>query len=142
MPKYHVTKSRGKAKIKVKEKRQAAMSKILKSYSEEQDITIALIQELVPLGLKAVSEELPREVQELTGKRYQHGAEASRWGFQPGAVYLRDQKLPIMVPRVRDSKANQEIRLASYEKLQRPNFYEPCQISTKKCIDSLLNKLI
>lgn len=120
MPRYNVTKSRGKAKIKVSKKREAVMNKILESYSEEQDMTIAVIQELIPLGLKAVGEELQREVQALAGKRYQRGGEISRWGSQAGSVYLRDQKLPIMVPRVRDSKANQEIRLASYEKLQRP----------------------
>lgn len=96
------------------------MNKILESYSEEQDTTIAVIQELIPLGLKAVGEELQREVQELAGKRYQHGGDISRWGFQAGSVYLRDQKLPIMVPRIRHTKANQEIRLTSYEKLQQP----------------------
>ena len=121
MPAIHrLTKSRGKAKIKVSKKRQAVMNKILESYSEEQETTIAVIQELIPLGLKAVGEELQREVKELAGKRYQRGGDASRWGSQAGSVYLRDQKLPIMVPRVRDTKANQEIRLTSYEKLQEP----------------------
>jgi transposase-like protein len=121
MPARHrLTKSRGKAKIKVKEKRQAVMSKILESYSEQQDTTIAVIQELIPLGLQAVGEELQREVQELAGKRYQRGGEISRWGSQPGSVYLRDQKLPIMVPRVRNTYTDQEVRLAGYEKLQQP----------------------
>ena len=120
MPTHNLTKKRGKAKIKVSKKRQAVMNKILESYSEEQDTTIAVIQELIPLGLKAVGEELQREVKELAGKRYQRGGDTSRWGSQPGSVYLRDQKLPIMVPRVRDTKANQEIRLTSYEKLQEP----------------------
>ena len=120
MPTHNLAKSRGKAKIKVSKKRQAVMNKILKSYNEEQDTMISVIQELIPLGLKAVGEELQREVRELAGKRYQHGGDISRWGFQPGSVYLRDQKLPIMVPRVRDTKADQEIRLTSYEKLQQP----------------------
>lgn len=120
MPNYNVTKSRGKAKIKVSKKRQGVMNKILESYSEEQDTTIAVIQELIPLGLRAVGEELPREVQELAGKRYQRGGEISRWGAQSGSVYLRDQKLPSMVPRVRNTNTNQEIRLQGYEKLQHP----------------------
>ncbi len=120
MPRHTLTKTRGKAKIKVNEKRQAVMNKILKSYSEEQDVTIAVIQELIPLGLKAVGETLQREVQELAGQRYEHGHDASRWGSQPGSVYLRDQRLPIMVPRVRNIQTNQEIRLKSYEKLQEP----------------------
>ena len=117
MPTHNLTKKRGKAKIKVNKKRQAVMNKILESYSEEQNTTIAVIQELIPLGLKAVGEELQREVQELAGKRYQRGGDVSRWGSQPGSVYLRDQKLPIEVPRARNTQTNQEIRLKSYEKL-------------------------
>ena len=120
MPRHNLTKSRGKAKVKVSKKRQAVMNKILESYSEEQDTTIAVIQELIPLGLKAVGEELQREVKELAGKRYQRGGEISRWGSQPGSVYLRDQKLPILVPRVRNTNTSQEIHLTSYKKLQQP----------------------
>jgi transposase-like protein len=121
MPARHrITKSRGKAKIKLSKKRLAVMNKILESYSEEQDTVIAMIQELIPLGLKAVGEKLQREVQELAGKRYERGGDNSRWGSQPGSVYLRDQKLPIMVPRVRNTKTDEEIRLVSYEKLQKP----------------------
>jgi transposase-like protein len=120
MPRYNVTKNRGKAKIKVNEKRQAVMDKILKSYSEEQDTTIAVIQELIPLGLRAVGEELQHEVQALAGERYQHGTDNGRWGSQPGSVYLRDQKLPILVPRVRNTKTNQEVPLKTYEKFQKP----------------------
>lgn len=120
MPRYNVTKSRGKAKVKISEKRRAVMNKILESYSEKQDTAIAVIQELIPLGLRAVGEELQREIQELAGKRYRRGDGTSRWGSQPGSVYLRDQKLPIHVPRLRNTKTNEEIRLKSYEKFQKP----------------------
>ena len=51
MPARHrLTKSRVKAKIKVVEKRQVVMNKIIESYNEEQDTAIAVIQELIPLG--------------------------------------------------------------------------------------------
>ena len=93
----------------------------MKSYSEEQDTIIAVIQELIPLGLRAVGEKLQQEVQELAGKRYEHGgSDNSRWGFQPGSVYLRDQKLPIMVPRVRNTRSKTEVSLKTYEKFQQP----------------------
>ena len=51
MPKYNVTKRRGKAKIKIEKKRQTAMNKIMDSYSEEFDVKMSVIQELIPLGL-------------------------------------------------------------------------------------------
>jgi transposase-like protein len=35
-------------------------------------------------------------------------------------VYLRDQKLPIQIPRVRDRRCRREIRLKTYEQLQAP----------------------
>lgn len=90
---------------------------------DELDARIALIQALIPLGLKAVEETLQKEVAELAGERYSRAggqAHYNRWGSQPGSVYLADQKIPIQVPRIRDSSHGQEVRLNAYERLQRP----------------------
>ena len=118
--KVNITRPRGKAKIKIEDKRKAAMNKLVDSYSEEFDIKMTLIQELIPLGLKAVAEELQAEVKRLAGDRYDRGGDNARWGKQNGSVYLRDQKFPIQVPRVRNIASNEEVRLASYERLQKP----------------------
>jgi len=66
---------------------------------------VALIQDLIPLGLEAVAGILTQEVEELAGSRYsREGGKPgySRWGSQRGSVYLADQKLPISRPRVRN----------------------------------------
>lgn len=87
------------------------------------DARIEAIQMLVPLGLQAVAEELQREVVELAGPRYQRKDSKQphrRWGSQPGSVYLADQKLPVMVPRVRNMKSRKEVSLEAYQALQRP----------------------
>ena len=118
--KFNITRRRGKAKIKIDDKRQDVMNKIVESYSEEFDVKMSLIQELIPLGLKAVTEELQLEVKRLTGERYERGGDNARWGKQNGSVYLRDQKLPIQVPRVRNAVTNQEVPLQSYQRLQEP----------------------
>lgn len=118
--KFNVTKKRGKSKIKISDKRTAAMQQIVNSYSEEFDVKMAVIQELIPLGLKAVAEELQAEVKRLAGERYAHGGDNARWGKQNGSVYLRDQKVPIKVPRVRNTVTNQEVPLQSYQRLQQP----------------------
>ena len=84
---------------------------------------LALIQELIPLGLKAVSEALAQEVNKLAGARYSHDdehPEVVRWGTQPGSIYLADQKLPIEVPRVRDRASGHEIALDAYQHFQTP----------------------
>src|SRR5712692_5213163 len=75
---------------------------------------LALIQELIPLGLKAVGEALMQEVVSLAGPRYaRQDAQPAivRWGRQPGSIYLADQKLPITVPRVRDRALGREVPL-------------------------------
>ena len=86
------------------------------------DVKTELIQALIPLGLWHVEEVLEQEVKALAGERYkrQGMAGCNRWGKQWGSVYLRDQKVPIPVPRVRDQQGGKEIRLRSYERLQEP----------------------
>lgn len=116
----NLSKKRGKAKFKISEKRAALMDTLLHSYSEEPDIIASVIQELIPLGLQTVATELQNEVRSLVGQRYERGSNNSRWGSQPGSIYLRDQKVPIMVPRVRDTMHNREIPLTMYQRLQEP----------------------
>ena len=87
------------------------------------DSRIEAIQWLIPLGLKAVTEELQRAVIELAGPRYERKESDQplrRWGFQPGSVYLGDQKLPVEVPRVRDVDSDTEVPLRAYQALQTP----------------------
>jgi hypothetical protein len=52
---------------------------------EDLDTRVALIQPLIPLGLRAVEETLQREVELLAGPRYARRDEAPdrvRWGRQ------------------------------------------------------------
>ena len=86
-------------------------------------VSLAMIQALIPLGLKAVEERLQAEVLALAGVRYAHAdgqAGVVRWGKQAGSIYLADQKVPITVPRVRDRVAGLEVPLATSQQLQTP----------------------
>jgi len=120
MPRITVSKRRGKAKAKIEAKRKTVMAKIVDSYSEENDVKIAIIQELIPLGLREVAKELQYEVKDIAGKKHSRESENARWGRQPGSVYLRDQKFPIMVPRVRNVIRNEEVPLETYRRFQTP----------------------
>lgn len=87
------------------------------------DVRIALIQALIPLGLEAVAETLQQEVALLTGAKNSRKGDKTanrRWGRQKGSVYLADQKVPILVPRVRNVEANEEVSLHAYHRLQTP----------------------
>src|SRR3972149_2248687 len=85
--------------------------------AESVDAKVALIQELIPLGLEAVAEALEAEVAALAGEWYRRSGGrpgAVRWCHQRGSVYLLDQKLPITYQRVRDRTRNAEIPLLTY----------------------------
>jgi putative transposase len=75
---------------------------------------------LIPLGLKAVAEELKNEVERLAGKKHSRVGNNARWGSQNGSVYLQDQKLPVRVPRIRNVDLNAEVPLEGYRRLQMP----------------------
>jgi len=84
---------------------------------------VAAIQALIPLGLAAVAEALNDEVVGLAGARHARtGRRAGvvRWGRQAGSVYLADQKVPVVVPRVRDRHRHVEVSLQTYQQLQEP----------------------
>lgn len=86
-------------------------------------VSLAMIQALIPLGLRAVEEALLAEVTALAGPRYARDdahPDIMRWGTQAGSIYLADQKLPITVPRVRDRRVGHELPLATYAALQQP----------------------
>jgi transposase-like protein len=92
---------------------------------------IAMIQALIPLGLKAIEAELQDEVTQLVGgDHYERtGGKLKRWGYNPGSAFIGDQKVKINVPRVRNASRNQEVPLKSYERLQDPTAVDEMALS-------------
>ncbi|MCG3157899.1 MAG: IS256 family transposase ISSuac1 [bacterium] len=90
------------------------------------DTKIAMIQLLIPIALEQVGHLLSEEVQQLAGSRYarDNNRHIKRWGQQRGSVYLGDQKVHLMVPRVRDVAHNCEIPLATYQQFDQPRTTE------------------
>lgn len=89
------------------------------------DTRVTLIQALIPLGLKAVEEELQREVKNLVGGKHERNENALvRWGKNPGSVYLGGQKVRVKVPRVRNQDKGCEQPLQAYQALQNPRLIE------------------
>lgn len=83
-----------------------------------REARLAAIQALIPIALQAVAAELQQEVRELVGPRYRRGGDFSRWGSNAGSVYLGDQKVPVLVPRVVRKDTRNAVPLGSYERLQ------------------------
>lgn len=88
----------------------------------ESESRLSMIQMLIPLGLQAVEDVLQAEVSwHVGGGRHDRtGGDNKRWGQNPGSVFLGDQKVRVNVPRVRDVRADEEIPLKSYRRLQDP----------------------
>jgi len=108
---------------KIIKKRTNINSNIDNLLEEDFDICISLIQELIPIGLRAVNDILQQEVLQLAGSRYSRSKgnrSVVRWGSQPGSVYLQDMKVKVRVPRVRNRKTEKEVVLSNYRKLQEP----------------------
>jgi hypothetical protein len=84
---------------------------------------VALTQALIPLGLKAVAEELEAEVTDLGGEWYSRTGRQPGvvwWSRQEGSVYLLDQKVPVRYRWVRDRLRHAEVPLQTYERLREP----------------------
>ncbi len=89
----------------------------------EVDAKVALIQALIPLGLRAVGEALAADVRTLAGPKHARAGGHPgyvRWSHERGSVYLLDQKLPVSYQRVRDLPGNAEVSLPTYAALQTP----------------------
>lgn len=82
-----------------------------------------LISMLLPPAVKAFMEDLDREVEQLCGKRYEHGKLNRRWGTQDGSIVMADHHVAIERPRVR-SKDGHEVKLKTYEDFQDPRPFE------------------
>ena len=88
----------------------------------EFDSKIELIQSLIPIGLMAVSEELESEVMSLTGEKHNRTMRQPghvRYGTNPGTVNLGGQKIPVYVPRVRNTQINSEVPIKSYQRFHK-----------------------
>jgi len=131
--KYSIGQKPRKWKVKVIRKRKVTQEMMERFNTDDLDASVAFIQELIPCGLEALEEKLLKTVEFLAGKQRTHGKENLRWGRQPGSVYMRDQKIPIMVPRVRNKTHNIEVPLELYKRLQKPH------MGDKQTILKLLN---
>lgn len=92
----------------------------------EPNSRLMLIQQLIPLGLEAVKEELQAEVTRLVGgeSHERTASTASRWGSNPGSVLLGGQKVSVSVPRVRDLSNGKEVPLESYSELRKSEGFD------------------
>jgi len=86
----------------------------------DRETRLAMIQSLIPYGMKMLEAELQAELNELTGEKGKHGKEIVRWTKQKGYAFLRDQRMPVKYQRARNKNTNEEVVLESYKRFQKP----------------------
>jgi len=66
-----------------------------------------------------INSVLQTAVSELCGERYRHDEKNfTRWGYNHGSVRVGAQKIPMEVPRIRDTETKQSVPLALYEQIR------------------------
>jgi transposase-like protein len=85
------------------------------------DVELHLLQHHTRMARLLAETILDEEVEALTGARYSRklsGHSLRRWGSNPGSIRIGDERVPIDVPRVRDTEAGTERPLQSYQAMK------------------------
>lgn len=116
--------------LQTKIQNQTTMSKTTKVHRENydwfldqpMDLKFELLGnhfELCRVMINQIFEELVRE---KTGDRYSHAENGDkkfyRHGFNPGSIKMGGQRLPVEIPRIRESQTGQCVPLSGVEKLK------------------------
>ena len=105
-------------------------------YQQPTDIKFEMLLNHLELSRIMVNQIFEEIVREKTGERYEHALDGQkkyyRHGFNPGSIKLKDQRLRVEIPRIREASSGKCISLPEIEKLKTVS--EPS--------DDLLNKIL
>ena len=85
------------------------------------DTKLRLIQHHAKMARLLAEEVLDEEVESLAGERYsrkEDGNPFRRWGSNAGSIRIDGEKVPIDVPRVRDTDTEEERSLEGYQAMK------------------------
>lgn len=85
-------------------------------------VQIALASDYLEICRTAFNTIMNKEVDTYSGETYTHdkpkNGQYSRWGYNQGSIRVAGQKIPIEVPRVRDTLNRKDKKLATYSALK------------------------
>ena len=117
-------KRKPRRKVRVIKKREIEAEKIPGFEPGEMlDTQHLLISALLPPAVKEFLAQCETEVTQLCGPRHARGEGLlSRWGTQPGSIYLGGQKVAVERPRVRGTEG--EHAVSTYQDFQDPKLFQ------------------
>lgn len=104
---------------KIKEKNFANMQWLM---NQELDVKSTMMTNYLELCRIVANSFMDQEVEHYTGPRYKHQGQTrkyTRWGSNPGSVQIGSQRIPVEVPRIRDTKGQKHVSLKSYQKMKK-----------------------
>lgn len=98
-------------------------SKLSESLLNSDTVTkLTLLKNYHEICMMLIQEVLDDEIRQYAGERYSHTkpheGRYSRWGSNPGSVWLGEEKVAIDVPRLYDNEQHCNKSLENYEKLK------------------------
>lgn len=106
-------------KLELKSEKNKKINEILESDTQTK---LALLKNQFEISIMLINEILEDEVREYSGERYKRdkpkGGRYSRWGYNPGSVWIGEEKVGIQVPRIYDNKERRNKALENYEQLK------------------------
>ena len=91
-------------------------------YEQSTDIRLELLKNYLELSRILVNQIMEDNVRSMTGERYEHSEDGAkkyyRHGFNPGSIKLKDQRLPIQIPRIRESASGKCVAIPEINKIK------------------------
>lgn len=96
--------------------------KLIWFYDQPVDLKFEILFNHLEMSRLMANQIMEEIVQEKTGQRYEHAFDGEkkyyRHGYNPSSIKLRDQRLPIEIPRIREAATGKCISLPGIEHLR------------------------
>lgn len=96
--------------------------KLIWFYDQPVDLKFEILFNHLEMSRLMANQIMEEIVQEKTGQRYEHAFDGEkkyyRHGYNPSSIKLRDQRLPIEIPRIREAATGKCISLPGIENLK------------------------
>ena len=103
---------------KINQKKFATMHWLM---NQEIDVKMSMMSNFMEVFRVVANSFMDQEVESHTGPRYYHQKQTrryTRWGSNPGSIEIGSQRIPVEVPRIRDTQSKKHISLKSYQKMK------------------------
>ena len=108
-------------------------------YEQPIDIKFEMVMNHFEMSRIMINQIFEEIIREKTGERYEHAGSGPkayyRHGFNPGSIKMGEHRLPVQIPRIRESSSGKCIPLPGLENLR--NLAQPSEEVPKKVLHGI-----